>query len=303
MEREIRNIGIESELRATRRGRNIDGYGIVFNKESVLLGDFVEEIAPDAVNGVLETQDILCLLNHSEERGLLARYTNGEGTMTLTVDKIGVKYSFEAPETALGDEVLSGVRRGDIRTSSFAFKCTNPKNQKWEKREDGIWKRTILKFEAIYDMSPVYREAYPDTTVALRGLVEHKSKENMNTLEQRISDLEKELKQYRSPSDSTDEIPDNLRREVLKDGTIIAYQDWLSKGSMVYIEKDGVLIPAPDGTMQVREREEVYTSSMEMVIKNGIAIEIKQTSQSVQRKEPENLDNYFVELRKKIVQK
>ena len=201
MEKEIRTFNpADCEVRATRRGRTIEGYGIVFNRESKDLGGFVEVIDPSAVDGILERQDVLALLNHNEERGVLARYTNGEGTMELEVDSKGVKYRFEAPDTALGEEVLSGIRRGDIRTSSFAFPVSK-EGQKWEKRSDGTDLRRIMKFNGIYDMSPVYREAYADTSVAVRNYVEMRTEKKNE--EDKIADLEEENR-IEPPSDSTD---------------------------------------------------------------------------------------------------
>lgn len=315
MEKEIRSFAqAECELRASRKGRTVEGYGIVFNKESKDLGGFREVIEPEAVTGVLERSDVLALLNHDESRGVLARWTNGDGTMELTVDKMGVKYKFDAPDTVLGDEVLSGVRRGDIRTSSFSFSVSKD-GQKWEKREDGTHLRTIQKFDAIYDMSPVYREAYADTTVAVRSLVDIRATEKTAEATKKIAELEEELRLLKSPSDPTNATvvkPDDsrsdpdvsrLRRETLKDGTVICYEDWLERGRQIFIEKDGKLMPAPDGTMVIREREEIYISNMEMTTKDGIVTAIKQTSTSTTRKQPEDLTEYFTELRNQIQKK
>jgi uncharacterized protein len=215
MNKEIRSfLPSDCELRATRRGRAIEGYAIVFNRESKDLGGFQEVIKPEAVQGVIERSDVLALLNHDENRGVLARSTNGEGTLELTVDNFGVKYRFDAPDTVLGDEVLSGVRRGDIRTSSFAFTVAD-NGQKWEKRTDDTYLRTIDKFELIYDVSPVYREAYADTTVAVRSLVGERTKEaeleaakarkEAEEAKRKLADLEEEQRAKATPSDSTDE--------------------------------------------------------------------------------------------------
>lgn len=205
MEKEIRSLDpTNAEVRASRRGRMIEGYAIVFNKESKDLGGFIERIEPTAVDGVVESSDVLALLNHDINRGVLARSTNGEGTLELSADNFGVKYKFEAPDTVLGDEVLSGVRRGDIRTSSFAFSVSE-EGQKWEKRGDN-YLRTITKFDKIYDVSPVYREAYADTTVAVRSLVDIRTadaEKEAAEAKKRIADLEEELRQ-KAPSDSTD---------------------------------------------------------------------------------------------------
>lgn len=161
--RELRNCNLE--IRTTPDSRWVEGYAIVFNKESKDLGGFIEIIAPEAIEGILDKSDILCLLNHNEERGVLARSKNGSGSLQLSIDETGLKYSFEAPNTSLGDELLEGLKRGDITTSSFAFTIAK---DVWEKRSDGTYLRKITKFKELFDVSPVYKEAYPDTTVALR---------------------------------------------------------------------------------------------------------------------------------------
>ena len=152
--------------------RKIEGYAIVFNSLSHDLGGFREIIKPEAIEGVLERSCILALLNHDESRGILARYKNGEGSLELTIDEKGLKYRFEAPHTQLGDELVEGIKRGDITTSSFAFTIAE---DEWSKSDEGEHIRTIKKFAELYDISPVYREAYGDTTVALRNLSECES--------------------------------------------------------------------------------------------------------------------------------
>ena len=183
--REIRIIPIEeSEVRAVGNSRKIEGYGIVFNSESRDLGGFREVILPEAINGVLESSDVLALLNHDIRKGVLARSENGKGTLKLQPDQRGVKYSFDAPNYDLGDELLEGVRRGDIKGSSFSF--TLPKDgEKWNKERTV---RIITKFDRIYDMSPVYHEAYPDTTVALRSL--EKLKDEAAEPETKVEEIE-----------------------------------------------------------------------------------------------------------------
>lgn len=162
--REIRGI----EMRATvdEESRKVEGYALLFNTDSVLiLGDTIERIAPGALDGVLEKSDVLCLMNHDERRGVLARYRMGEGSLSLTVDEKGLKYAFEAPKSALGDELIESLKRGDISQSSFAFTV---EKDKWEEIEENKYVRTIIKFRRIYDVSPVYYPAYEDTSVALR---------------------------------------------------------------------------------------------------------------------------------------
>ena len=154
--------------------RAVSGYAIIFNSESKDLGGFNEVIEPSALEGVLERSDVLCLLNHNEDKGVLARWNQGKGSLTLEVDERGLKYSFEAPNTALGDELLEGIKRGDISTSSFAFKVGK---DNWTKRSDGKYLRNINSITSLLDVSPVYRAAYEATSVNTRGLEEAKAKD------------------------------------------------------------------------------------------------------------------------------
>lgn len=157
------------EIRTTNDSRIVEGYALVFNKESRDLGGFTEIIEPEAIEGILNKSDILCLLNHNEERGILARSRYGTGSLTLDIDATGLHYKFEAPNTALGNELLEGLKRGDITASSFAFTIDT---DKWEKRTEGKYLRRITKFKELFDVSPVYKEAYPDTSVACRKMQE-----------------------------------------------------------------------------------------------------------------------------------
>lgn len=184
--KEIRNNQLEVRA-VTPESREIEGYALVFDSESNDLGGFTEKIDSRALDGVVEKSDVLCLLNHNEDRGVLARSNKGEGSLELTVDNKGLKYRFEAPKTALGDELLEGIRRGDISTSSFAFTCSN---DSWEKRSDGSYLRTIKSIGQLFDVSPVYRAAYSATSVDTRGLDEAKAVE-----QKEIENYYKELRE------------------------------------------------------------------------------------------------------------
>lgn len=173
-EKEIRGVSYRATV--DKESRRVEGYALLFNVDSCPMwgGEMIERIAPTALDGVLEKSDVLCLMNHDERRGVLARYRMGEGSLKLEIDEKGLRYSFDAPSTALGDELIESLRRGDISESSFAFTV---QDVNWDKKEDGTYIRTILKFERLYDVSPVYYPAYEDTSVALRSLNDKKEAE------------------------------------------------------------------------------------------------------------------------------
>lgn len=163
--KEIRNITGQVFRAVDAESRKVEGYALLFDTPSDGLS-FEEVISKEALEGVIGRSDVLALMNHSVDRGVLARSINGEGSLDLEVDEKGLVYRFEAPHTVLGDELLENLRRGEIKQSSFAFDVDE---DRWERKGDGTWKRTILQFGNLYDVSPVYHAAYSKTSVYMRG--------------------------------------------------------------------------------------------------------------------------------------
>ena len=115
------------------------------------------------------------------------------------MDDKGLKYAFEAPNTALGDELVESLKRGDITESSFCFSC---KKDKYDKRADGVYVRTILEIEAIYDVSPVYKPAYSGTKVSLRSFEDFKAKEASEEAQRLAGIKAEEMQAYYSELDN-----------------------------------------------------------------------------------------------------
>ena len=172
MEKEFRSV----ECRTVEDSRTVEGYALVFNSLSKNLGGFFEVIVPESLDGIIERSDIMCLLNHDNSRGILARSRFGKGSLSLEIDEVGLKYRFEAPKTALGDELLEYLRRNDITSSSFAFTVSE---DNWKKEADGTYIRTITKFNKLFDVSPVYEPAYDATSVVCARFEEVKEEERI----------------------------------------------------------------------------------------------------------------------------
>ena len=152
--------------------RTIEGYAIVFGVESRILYDYWDNyreiIEPGAITEErLKEMDIKMTMYHNREK-ILARSNQGEGTLKLTVDEVGVKYSFEAPNTVDGDTALELVKRGDLSGSSFMFWTDEKSGVSYEKRSDGIMLRRVKTIGMIYDMTIAADPAYEQTTVAAR---------------------------------------------------------------------------------------------------------------------------------------
>ena len=153
---------------------------------------FREKIVPEAIDeNIINTSDIFFLLNHSNNRGVLARQKNGFGSLKTDIRDDGVYFSFEAPQTSLGDELLEYLRRGDITQCSFAFTVDD---DNWEEQEDGTYIRTIKKFHRIYDMSAVYTPAYTDTEVKCARFAEIKAQE-AEEAKRKMEEMERQKEQ------------------------------------------------------------------------------------------------------------
>ena len=178
----MKEIRLGDNATSTSESRHIEGYAIVFNSLSNDLGGFREIIEQGAITEeLIKNSDIICLMNHDIKRGVLARSYHGRGSLKLDIDEHGLHYSFEAPKTALGDEVLEGIRRGDISKCSFAFVCGE---DNWTKDENGEYIRHVKKIKNLYDVSLVYHPAYDETEVKAdtRGLDELKAQEEANNI-------------------------------------------------------------------------------------------------------------------------
>lgn len=196
------------EIRATNStpvvsqdSRTVEGYAVVFNSQSEDLG-FYETINPAAITeDVLMRSDVFCLFNHDQDK-VLARSKYGTGSLQLQLDEQGLKYSFNAPNTDLGDELLEYLRRGDIDSSSFAFTVsTDEGSEVWTTGTDGRQYREILKIDSLHDVSPVWTPAYSSTSVSQRTL------DKLNQLREMQDEKEKEVQD--ETVEKTDEVQED----------------------------------------------------------------------------------------------
>lgn len=154
------------EVRSSgQSSRVVEGYALKFNTYSQDLGGFVEVIDPRALDET-DLSDVVALFNHDTNL-LLAR--TASSTLQLSVDSIGLRYTFEAPNTTAGNDLLESIKRGDITGSSFAFVLASPNGDSWEQK-GGVYIRTLLKISKIIDISPVVFPAYKSTDVYKRYL-------------------------------------------------------------------------------------------------------------------------------------
>jgi uncharacterized protein len=172
---EIRSFSGDAAPKASVDSRHIEGYAIVFNQRSQLIFDWnngrpvYEIIQPGAVDdSLIRKSDIKALLEHNGDR-MLARSINGQGSMRISIDDIGVKYVFDAPNTADGNYALEEIRRGDLFGSSFAYWTDNDKNVDYYHEGDNLI-RSVKKIDVLRDFSIVGDPAYMGTSVETRSI-------------------------------------------------------------------------------------------------------------------------------------
>lgn len=155
MEKEIRQYSVE--FNAAPDVATIEGRAIPFNIASPNREGFRETIAPEAVEGVFEKSDVFLLYNHDKSKGFLARNKKGKGSLKIDVREDGVYFSFVPGNDDLSMYIKDRIQRGDIDEMSWAFTV---ESDTWVKAADGVYDRTINKFDQIYDLSIVDQSYY-----------------------------------------------------------------------------------------------------------------------------------------------
>ena len=167
---ELRLIPVGGQLRLT-------GYAAKYEKWSQDLGGFREKIRAGAFEAALKTEDVRCLKNHNPDL-LLGR--TASGTMKLTSDTVGLRFETDLPDTVLGRDTATEIKRGDLSGCSFAFRA---KTDEWNYLPDGKAERTIIDVQHLYDVGPVTYPAYPDTSVAVRAMEEKRAEALLTAVE------------------------------------------------------------------------------------------------------------------------
>jgi len=138
------------------------GRATPFNTRSANLGTnsdrWYEMSVPGAADEALAASgNIPHLLNHERNRFL---GDTAAGTTRVWADTRALRYKTElAVDTPEAKTVMAHFKRGEVRSSSFAFDIDpdNPDAQGWEKitDDDGepAYLRTIYKFNRLYDVS------------------------------------------------------------------------------------------------------------------------------------------------------
>lgn len=224
MEKEIRQYNIEFHA---NENRTIEGRAIPFNVKSPNREGFRELIQPEAVEGVFEKSDVFMVYNHDRSRGFLARAKNGNGSLRIDVRDDGVYFNFEALHDDLSNYVYERLQRGDLDEMSWAFTVAQ---DTWTKGEDGVYDRTINKFDHIYDLSIVDQSYYGiENAVGCKRFAEIQEEERLAN-EARIAEEERLAEEKRQEEEAAQEAEKEAKLKAYYEQMRQEYKEALEKG-------------------------------------------------------------------------
>ncbi len=161
--RQTRSLQTELKTRVESGGQDmyIEGYFVVFNKQTELWPGAFEEIAVGAFDSTL-SNDIRALINHDTT---LVLGRNKSGTLTLTADNYGLWGRIKInPNDTDAVNAYERTKRGDVDQCSFGF---NILKEETEWRDDGTVKWIIQEVD-LHEVSICTFPAYEETGVQAR---------------------------------------------------------------------------------------------------------------------------------------
>ena len=167
--REYRNMVMEIRAADGEDQMIVEGYATTFNQPYMLYdGKYykvIEQIAPTAFQEC-DMADVIMQYNH--EGRVFAR--NKNGTLSLTVDNVGLKITADLGGTDIGRQLYQEIKGGYTDKMSFSFVVGEDKRETTEDYENSIEivNRTITKIKKIYDVSAVSIPANDLTSISAR---------------------------------------------------------------------------------------------------------------------------------------
>jgi HK97 family phage prohead protease len=159
---------VRTEVRAKSDG-HIEGHGAVFGEEYVLWDSasyrVVETIkAGTFARAIKEKQDVRSCFNHDPSQ-LLGR--TSAKTLSIEEDDEGLYFDCDPPDTQVGRDVRTLVKRRDVTGCSFSFVVTKETVTE-EKNGDKTVRRRQIEDVDLFELGPVTFPAYEGTDVKAR---------------------------------------------------------------------------------------------------------------------------------------
>ena len=171
MQTEKRSYGLKEFRAVDSDGEKIiEGHAAVFEQKTDIGGCFFEVIDRGAFEDENSLRDVALFVNHNLEQIPLARSrrNNGNSTMTLKVDDVGlaIRAKLDVENNLAAKALWSAVRRGDIQGMSFAFRVGD---EEWQDMNSEMPTRRIKKISRVFEVSAVAFPAYEQTDISARA--------------------------------------------------------------------------------------------------------------------------------------
>lgn len=168
--REYRSMTMEVRaVDGSEESMVVEGYATTFNQPYMLYDGryykVVERIAPTAF-AECDMSDVIMQYDH--EGRVFAR--NKNGTLTLTVDGIGLKITANLGGTDIGRQLYQEIKGGYTDKMSFGFVVAEDQRTSVMDHENDVETvtRTITKIKKLYDVSAVSIPANDMTSISAR---------------------------------------------------------------------------------------------------------------------------------------
>lgn len=217
MGKEIRSI--QGDIHVVQRDnsddpKQIQGYAVLFNTESVDLGGFIEVIKPNALDNV-DLSAVQLIYGH-ENNSILARVDSGN--LTLTVDETGLFFVATLADTSLASDVYQDILAGNLKGMSFGF--TIPEDgDDWIFNQGDTAVHVVNQIGDVVEITITPNPAYQDTSVSVKRSLDEARKDKENMDEEKIVNAVKKVLEERDaaqvkPADektdkSSDDKPDD----------------------------------------------------------------------------------------------
>lgn len=168
---------MDGELRASQNKdgtTELQGYACVFNQVSTGLAR-KEYIMPHALDDVDFSKTMLVYAHDLNKP--LARVDSG--TLQISIDKHGLKFTAELPNTTLANDIRQDILAGNIKGCSFRF-AVDPRYDEYVRNSAGETVRYIHKIATVRELTLTAIPAYNETSVEVTR--DEDNKEDLNNM-------------------------------------------------------------------------------------------------------------------------
>jgi HK97 family phage prohead protease len=152
--------------RAATSAGELTGIAVVYGAKDEIAGSFYEVWLHGAFARSLRSGgyrgDVLALWSHNSDLVLGRR---SAGTLSLKDKLDGLHFTVDLPDTQLGRDARTSVRRGDVNGVSFAFQVASG-GDRWSRDVDGRDLRVVHEAQLI-EVSPVAFPAFRATSIGV----------------------------------------------------------------------------------------------------------------------------------------